>query len=330
MKELQKEIKDELDKIKKISEAIKETHCISNIDTDKFEVVASGNCIGVSSAKPRPWTTAPSYSSVFIQVLRKLSSTPSGYFRFKQPLFKYKLKSDVDTNPYRAVYGEPPEVILVDVPLFFVFSKYFDESRPYASDFKNKIAKVFRVIDVNGTDSNIIEFYRRIGFRAIGTYNNMWTGIVQINLGGTINGATGIYKTETAILSDEVATITHFGFNMPTDILVAKASEDLRYYDLTNVSNGGGDNNLLPLVKNGNKAYILLNTHANTSFMFFPFGLTIAENSYFKRDDIYNLIANVFAIFHKSNNTINYYDLSKSPDPLATFTLLDNLLLIDL
>ena len=64
--------------------------------------------------------------------------------------------------------------------------------------------------------------------------------------------------------------------------------------------------------------------------MFFPFGLTIAENSYFKRDDIYNLIANVFAIFHKSNNAINYCALSKSPDPLATFTLPDNLLLIDL
>ncbi len=273
--------------------------------------------------KSRPYLTryCPVNAYAFVLAwLKKKPDTPSGYYRLNQPLFKYRLSSDPETAPYRGVYGEPPEVILTDLPLTAGKSKWFDETRPYAEDFLKNIAKVFRVIDI----SEYSYYYEALFTETIvfGTASFGSDPALRINLGGTNLHRFSKYIEETAE-SNEYAEIWHFNFNMPNQILIAKAGEELRYYDLKKVNNGNGDCTLFPLVRNGSKAYVLLQA--------IPYYCTpemvIAENSCLTREEIYNLIANFFAIQHMNSATLTYYDLITGSQ--RTYTLPNNLILLN-
>jgi len=302
------ELKNEL------SEAIKNGHCITNVDETLFEVLRSGYCIGATSASPAWWDINPGQKYVFTQWLRRKSTTPTGYYRFKQPLFKYKLESDADTNPYRAVYGEPPEVIFVDVPLVFYLD--LDETRPYNADFAKNIKRVFRIVDkpenVDVIRTSKYEYIYRITNSGV-AYDVYYA----IMLGANVIQGQYLYKEEQAN-SDVFAEVIHFGFNIPNQILIAKAGETLRYYDLSKINDGEGDSNIIPIVKSGNKAFALFHSHS----ICYLNGIILAENSWFTRDEVYNLIANIFGILYSSELKLPYYDLSvSSTEPQQTFEL---------
>jgi len=303
-----------------LSETIKEGHCITNVDENLFDVLRSGGGTGVTNAGPVWWTCAPNKEYIFTQWLRKKPETSVGYYRFKQPLFKYKLASDADTDPYRAVYGEPPEVIFTDVPLVFCLD--LDETRPYNADFAKNIKKVFRVVD---KPENVCHptIWRDEAFYTITNSRgeDIWNHYNFILLGQ--NPIQGLALSSMTASADIIADIVLFGYNLPSSILVAKANETVYYYDLTNINDGEGDSNIIPIVKKDGRAYMLLKAHGATYS-----SIIITENSWLQRDLVYNLIANIFGILHSSNLTLNYYDLITGKQ--KTFELPDTFMTISL
>jgi hypothetical protein len=302
-----------------LNESLKQGQLIDNVNEDLFEIVVKGLYID-SGYK---WYSAdPSEVYYWHEVLRRKDTTPIGYYRFQQPLYKYKLASDANTDPYRGVYGEPPEIIFTIKPVIFL--DYLDKTRPFAEDFIEKIKEVFRVISKLENPSH---FYREITnskLFALVNQHNIW---LRSYFGGICIGPPKLtlpiqnYETISTD-SDIVAKITNFCFNMNNEILVAKAGEELRYYNIRKINNGEGDSEIYPLIKTNGKAFALI----------MPFGtgpmVILAENSYFQREQIYNLLANIFGIFNSADAKLDYYDLSQGTDKITTFTLPDTLLLI--
>jgi hypothetical protein len=290
-----------------LAETLVKPYIETNVDTNLFDIEHKG-------VQYTWWHNARSgYGFVWAEVLRAKDSTPEGYYRFKNPIAYYKLASDAETDPWRAVSLTPVDVILTTKHVVLVIDKpNWDPTKPYADTILEKLRSVFRVIEKDeSTDkydiSEIMGCYR------VCNSNATTVGYVSDNsISFGVNLARyNIYKEETAE-ADVVVPIKFFGFNLPETITVAKAGETLRYFDIRYIQ----DNELIPLVADGNKAFVLLHRGG--------LKLLIAENSFLENDEIYNLIANVLAIFNIAGAEIKYYLESNLTD---TFTLPDNLII---
>jgi len=282
-----------------LTETLVKPYIETNVDTNLFDIEHKG-------VQGKWWHPAASGNGfVWAEILRAKDNTPEGYYRFKNPIAYYKLASDADTDPWRAVSLTPVDVILTTKHVVLVIDKpNWDSTRPYADTILEKLRSVFRVVEkdepTDGYDiSEIMGCYR-----VTNGVNRSYISDCGINFGGSIYPYTAIYKSET-VGADVLGTINVFGFNVPDQITVAKAGETIYYYDLKYMQ----DNELIPIVVDANdptKAYVVVH-------MITP-KVLIAENSFLQDDEIYNLLANILALLNVSNYKLDYYSESTLKD----------------
>ncbi len=294
-----------------LTETLVKPYIETNVDTDLFDIEHKG-------IQGKWWHPAtPGNGFVWSEILRAKDTTPEGYYRFKNPIAYYKLESDADTDPWRAVSLTPVDVILTTKHVVLVIDKpNWDTTKPYADIILEKLRNVFRVVEKNEPTTGFDVAELMAGYWVQNSVAMSYSANRGIGFG--IEFITfGIYKEETAG-SDVLGNINFFGFNLPSQITVAKAGETVRYYDLKYIQ----DNDVIPLVVDANdptKAYVLLRPG--------PTKILIAENSFLERDEVWGLLANILAIENISNMEINYYFESNLSD---TFRLPDHLMSISL